>query len=283
MRLDRSVRRHPAPVWRSLLMMLALAALPVVVAGCHHAPPRTSHDPSILRVGIATVYPPLAFKENGEIKGVEVDFAHQLAKDLGLELTFVELPWTGLIPALTEGRVDVIMSGMSITEERSKLVDFTQPYLRVGQMALIRKADYQRLRGSAAMNQPTSRVGFQTGTTGEAFVRRKLTRAQLKGFATPEEGIAALRAGEIDFFVHDAPTIWRETGGFDKKAPDLIGRYTPLTEEYLAWAVRKDDGPLRDRLNAELLHWRENGQLDAILDHWIRVRKVTIEINSPPE
>ena len=282
MRLDRTVRRRPAPGGRSFLMMLALAALPVV-AGCHHAPPRTSRDPSVLRVGIATVYPPLAFEENGEIKGVEVDFAHQLAKDLGLELTFVELPWTGLIPALTEGRVDVIMSGMSITEDRSKLVDFTQPYLRVGQMALIRKADYQRLRGTAAMNQPTSRVGFQTGTTGEAFVRRKLTQAQLKGFPTPEEGIAALRAGEIDFFVHDAPTIWRETGGFDKQARDLMGRYTPLTEEYLAWAVRKDDQPLRDRLNTELLHWRENGQLEVFLDHWIRVRKVTIDINSPPE
>ena len=53
--------------------------------------------------------------------------------------------------------------------------------------------------------------------------------------------------------------------------------------EGVAIAVRKDDQPLRDRLNTELLHWRENGQLDAILDHWIRGRKVTIEINSPPE
>ncbi len=277
MRSGRSMSRQAAPGRRTLPALLVAVAL-ALAAGCHHAPPQTARPRSELRVGIATVYPPLAFKQHGEIKGIEADFAHQLGWDLRWKIAFVELPWTGLIPALTQGKVDVIMSGMSITEERSKLVEFAQPYLRVGQMALIRKADYTRLRDPAAMDQPTSRVGFQTGTTGEAYCRRKLTRAQLRGFTSPEQGIAALRAGEIDFFVHDAPTIWRTTGGFDKTAPDLVGRYTPLTEEYLAWAVRKGDDGLRDRLNTELLHWRESGRLDTILDHWIRVRKFTLEL-----
>lgn len=265
--------------WRRVVWAALVLGSIGLGSGCslHHDSDRSAaHGMSELRVGIATIYPPLAFKKNGRIEGVEADFARQLGSALDVKVTLVELPWGELIPALLDKRIDVIMSGMSITEARSKLVTFTHPYLRVGQMALIRRSDYQRLRKTSAMNLPTSRVGFQTHTTGEQYVRRKLTQAQLKGFNSPEAGIAALRDGEIDFFVYDAPTIWRTTSG--GKEPELMGRYTPLTEEYLAWAVRKDDESLRERLNAALLHWQQDGEAEHILDRWIPVRKITLEV-----
>jgi polar amino acid transport system substrate-binding protein len=55
-----------------------------------------------------------------------------------------------------------------------------------------------------------------------------------------------------------------------------MGRYQPLTDEHLAWAVRKDDTALRDRLNAELTKWKQDGELESVLDHWIPVRKITV-------
>lgn len=260
-------------------VVLGLAVLSMqALSGCRHAPSPAAAASSELRAGIAPIYPPIAFKQDGRIVGVEADFAHQLPAALGVKVTLVELPWDDLIPALTEARVDVIMSGMSITPARSQLVSFTDPYLQVGQMALIRKADYLRLRDPDALDQPTARVGFQNNSTGESFVQRTLTHGGLQGFDTPEEGIAALRAGEIDFFIHDAPTIWRTTGGLDRKDPDLTGLYRPLTQEYLAWAVRKNDQALRERLNAVLQRWQSDGQLDTILDRWITVRKVTLEV-----
>jgi ABC-type amino acid transport substrate-binding protein len=254
---------------------LALLALSVM-SGCHHAG-GVAAAPSELRVGMATVYKPLAFKENGQLAGVEADFAHRLAADLKVKVTLVELPWDDLIPALVDHRIDVIMSGMSITESRSQLVSFTQPYLRVGQMALIRRSDYAKLRDPKMMNATASRVGYHSGTTSEAFVRAKLAAATLVGFDSPEAGVAALRAGKIDYFVHDAPTIWRISGGLEGRDPDLRGLYRPLTEEYLAWAVRKDDTPLRDRLNETLVHWQATGETEAVLDRWIPVRKVTVD------
>jgi len=264
--------------------VLAAVALCGII-GCAHRAAVTGDQsaaiPATLRIGIATVYPSIAFKEDGELKGVEVDLAHQVATDLNVKITLVELPWDELIPALRDDRIDVIMSGMSVTEDRSKLVSFTQPYLRVGQMVLIRRADFSRLRDSGAMNLPTSRVGFQRGTTGEAYVRSKLSHAQLVGFDTPDEGIAALRAGRIDFFVHDAPTVWKTAGGRGSDAA-LMGRYRPLTEEYLAWAVRKNDNALRERLNDELLRLRASGQLEVVLDRWITVRKITVEVKPAP-
>lgn len=263
-------------------MMIATAVVALSVAsGCHHGTSNSAGIPSNLRVGIAPVYPPLAFKDHGELKGVEVDFAHLLAPDLKIKVTLVELTWDELIPALVDGRIDAIMSGMSITEERSKLVTFTHPYLRVGQMALIRRADYNRFRDYATMNLSATRVGFHNDTTGERYVRRKLSHATLRGFDSPDAGVAALRAGEIDVFIHDAPTIWRVTGGFEQKETQLMGRYRMLTEEYLAWAVRKGDEPLRERLNSTLLHWQNTDQVESELDKWIPVRKVSLDLKAP--
>jgi polar amino acid transport system substrate-binding protein len=148
-------------------------------------------------------------------------------------------------------------------------------------MAVVLAKNLPRLRDYDAMEAPSARVGYQSNTTGENYARKSLARAQLKGYETSEAGIAALRAGEIDFFVHDAPTIWRLTGQFDPANDDLAGRYRPLTTEYLAWAVRKDEKALRDTLNGVLTRWEKDGVIDEILDRWIRVRKVTIEVAPP--
>jgi ABC-type amino acid transport substrate-binding protein len=269
--------------WRTLgvvagLFLLSLGAL----NGCSEAtrpaapPPAPPALPAEIRVGIAPIYPPLAYKEHGKIKGIEPEFAQQLSKDLGVKFTLVELPWDDLIPALRAGRIDVIMSGMSITEPRSQLVSFTDWYVRAGQMALIRRNDYDKLRKPGSMNLPTTRVGFQTNSTGEIYARSNLTKAKLKGYPTLDAGIKALRAKKIDFFVYDAPAIWRIRGQLRDHYADLTGRYQPLTEEHLAWAVGKSDTMLRDTLNAELARWKKDGHLELVLDHWIPVRKVTI-------
>ncbi len=266
--------------WRHIVAVGFLLSSLAAAGGCsrttHPSAPPVPAPPAEIRVGIAPIYPPLAFKEGGQLRGMEVDFAHQLALDLGMKFVLVELPWDDLIPALRAGRIDVIMSGMSVTEERSKLVSFTDWYVRAGQMALIRRKDYEKLRKPGSMDLPTSRVGFQTNSTGELYARQNLTKAKLKGYATLDDGIKALRAKQIDFFIYDAPAIWRIRGQLRDQYADLTGRYTPLTDEHLAWAVRQDDPALRDKLNAEIQRWKKDGYLESILDHWIPVRRVTV-------
>jgi polar amino acid transport system substrate-binding protein len=227
-----------------------------------------------LRVGTAADYAPLAFEQGRQLRGVEIDFAERVARELGRPLRLDRYRFEELIPALRDGRIDVIMTGMSITEDRSRLVRFTQPYLQVGQMALIRADEWDRRRGIEAMNRPESRVGFRPATTSDAFVRTRLPRARAVGFDSVEAGIASLRAGEIDYFVHDAPTIWRIVGGFRSDERQLTGLYEPLTDEYLAWAVRLEDTALAARLDAILAAWRRDGVVDEILDVWIPVRKI---------
>ena len=260
---------------RAMAMMIGCAGVLVVALGAGSA----ADAPPPLRIGIAPNYPPLAFKENGELKGIEVDFAHRLGAALGREVVLVETPWEDLTKALLEDKtIDIVMSGTSITEKRQRKVDFTDPYLTVGQMVLIRNADYPKLRNAATLDKPSVRVGFVNKTTGAHYAREHLTRAKLEGFPTTDDGVAALRADKIDAFVVDAPAVWRVAGGLLSKETELRGLYAPLTHEELAWAVRKGDDKLRAQLNAVLKKWKHDGTINEVLDHWITVKKTSIEV-----
>jgi len=252
----------------------AFVILALTFSACSTFSSKEKGEPGVMRVGINTSYPPLGFEQDGKVQGVEADFAQMLGKQLGKEIRFVPLPLKDLIPALEKDRIDIIMAGMSVTEARAKKVAFCEPYARVGQMALVRKEDYNKYRAANALNWPTSRVGVKDHSTGERFAKQSLGAAKVVEFNTVDEGIAALRAGQVDFFIHDAPTIWRVAGSPLKADPDLAGLYTPLTEEYLAWAVRKDDTATREQLNAIVAKWKTDGQIQTVLDKWVPIRKV---------
>jgi ABC-type amino acid transport substrate-binding protein len=265
--------------WYGRLAAAFTALAVVVCAGCSllsnkSAPQATGAPGSTLRIGIATNYPPLAFEEDGKLTGAEVDFAHMLARDLDVKVELVETPWNDLIPDLVDGKIDVIMSGLSITPERQKLVSFTDSYGTIGQMALFRVGDSDRLRDEGAWNSPTTRIGAVGGTTGEQYVRSHFPLAQIMTFPSVDDGVAALRGGRIDVFVHDAPAIWRVTSARGAVERELRSRYVPLTSEKLAWAVRKHDDQLLRRLNAALAKWKGDGQLDLVGARWVPVRKI---------
>jgi polar amino acid transport system substrate-binding protein len=238
--------------------------------------------PDPLRIGVNDGYPPLSSVTDGKVEGIEADFGSMLGTELGTKVEFVPMALNDLIPALREKRVDIIMAGMSVTETRAEEVAFVEPYARVGQMALIRKSDYTKLRSPQAINWPTSRVGVKAGSTGATFAANTLRTAHIVEFDTVEEGVAALRAGKVDYFVHDAPTIWRVAGSPMSPDPELIGLYQPMTEEYLAWAVRSDATALRDRLNAIVLKWKTDGSISTVINRWVPIRKVAADPKLQP-
>ena len=264
--------RWNVPLRRAAIALALVAALGRGAAA-EELPP--------LRVGMAPNYPPLAFKKNGKLKGIEVDFAKRLGPALNRKVEIIETEWEELGPALEAKKIDLVMSGTSITEERKKNVDFTEPYLTVGQMVIIRKADYAALSDPAAMDRTKSRVGYVSRTTGEQWARENLKKAKLHGYTDTKEGVAALEQDQIDFFIQDAPAVWRVTGGLMNENPTLAGLYRPLTQEYLAWAVPKDDPELLAQLNKVLERWKKDGTLEDILDDWITVRKTTLEVVQP--
>jgi ABC-type amino acid transport substrate-binding protein len=224
-----------------------------------------------LVVGMSLNYPPIAYAGNdSKPSGLEADFAHALAKELNLNVRIKVLPWEQLPMALETGIVDVAMAGISITKKRSQYALFSEPYMSISQMAVMREGD-------SAPNTLTQgageKIGYIYSTTGEIFVKETFPKASIKGFTSDRQGIAAVMNGEIDYFFHDAPSIWYYTAELSLKG--IMGWYVPYTKEHLAWAFSKKNPTLRDNANKILESWRKNGQLNRMIQKWIRVQVVT--------
>lgn len=245
------------------LRVLLLGSL-LLVTGCVSG--------SDLHVGIAPNYPPLAFLQNGVLAGVEPDLAQQIGKQTGRRIVYEILPFERLLDSLQAGTVDVVMAGMSCTPERQAAVSFSDPYLRVGQMLLIREKDLPRFPKALFDQQAAVRIGVEKGSTGEAYALKTFAWGAVVHFDSTEAAVRALEQGGVDCFIHDAPTIWRFSANLATQHPGLIGLYEPLTDEPLAWAVRKQDTALLDLLNHELARMRNDGTLQAILHKWIPTR-----------
>jgi polar amino acid transport system substrate-binding protein len=221
----------------------------------------------VLHVAMATNYPPLAFKERGEIKGVEVDLARLLAKELNRDLIIDESEWTTL-PELLDGHyIDMAMSGISITKKRSHMVLFSEPFMSVSQMALLKE-------GTPAPNIDAKgrgrRIGSSKYTTGNQFVTEKFTLATHKEYKNLRFGIAALLNGEIDYFFYDSPAIWYYSTNNNIK--EIMGWNVPYTQERIAWAFNSHNITLKKQVDAVIEKWKHDGTFERVFNKWIPVR-----------
>jgi len=244
-----------------MTVRLALAALLLALSSTLAA--------DVLRVGLSPDYPPLAFRSGDRIVGLEADNARAVGEILSREISLVPLAFEALIPALLAGRIDVIMSGLSVTAERSRRVSFADPYLRVGQMAILHRDKVLHFGQPWAIYQPGVRIGVEPGTTGAAFAQRELPDAVVSFHANANSAFDALRADAIDLYIHDAPTSWQLATSSEND--DMISLYRPLTEEQLAWAVAPGNSALREELDRALRLMRGAGTLGYISNRWIPV------------
>lgn len=228
-----------------------------------------------LRIGVSPHYQPLAFKQDGQLTGIDVAAGETIAQQLGRQPEFVELEFNQLIPALQAGKIDIIMSGMSITPERSKLVDFSHSYLSAGQMAIIRYADAGRFGYKGILFRPDARVAVVKGTTGEQFASTNLRSASVSRCDSISEALAKLKSGSVDFVIHDAATSW--SLATDTSRQEFMSLNNELTEENLGWAVNRGNSVLLQAVNQQLSIMQRNGMLRAIINKWI---PVTVEVDA---
>ncbi|MCM8533684.1 MAG: ABC transporter substrate-binding protein [Lentisphaeraceae bacterium] len=221
-----------------------------------------------LRVAVSTNYPPIIYKEHGIVKGMEADFAYELAKELGYQVEFVETDWSDIMYSLNSGKVDIIMSGMSVTPARSAQVSFATPIMDISQMLLIRLNEIGRFRkpGKGYYVNSNMRVGVSRGTTGEQLARKYLPKHRIAAFQDIGFGAKALREGVIDCYIHDSPTIWSYA---QKDDSQLIGVYWKLSTEKMAWAIKRGNFALLNEVNAILKKWRTSGKSSRIVSTWV--------------
>jgi ABC-type amino acid transport substrate-binding protein len=221
-----------------------------------------------LRVGVSPVFPPMVFKQGKEIVGVEADLARALGQELGREIVFVELPWKDQVEALNDGRTDIIMSSMSITMARRYVVAFSKPYFLVGQMGLVRRENVSDYLMGYPIN-PKGTVGVLKATTGEFLVQREFPKAKLKVFDSGDEAARALIKKKVDLVISDSTLVWYLAG--IHAADGVAAVPKPLSEEQLAWAVRKTDEALLAGVNEFVTKASQDGTLLKVFRRWTAV------------
>lgn len=232
--------------------------------------PCRADDTNVLKVGVTPNFPPMIYKKDGKIVGVEADFANALGETLGRKVKFVEVDWEDQISDLTDGRTDIIMSGMSVTLSRELRIAFSKPYLVTGQIALVRREDAnQYLLGFPA--RPAGAIGVMTATTGDFLVQQEFPRNKRKEYDKAEDAAKALVKKRINIFICDAPTIWWLVGRYEDAG--LVAVPVQLTREQLAWGMRRSDTDLLNSVNAAMDRMQADGRASQIMKRWIPLLK----------
>jgi polar amino acid transport system substrate-binding protein len=229
-------------------LILATSAL-ALTAGMAMAQDQT------VRLGTEGAYPPYNFlDDNGEVAGFEREVGDELCARAELTCEWVTNEWDSIIPNLVSGNYDVIIAGMSITDERDQVIDFSDAYTQPDPSAFVAL--------SAEMDMSNAVIAAQTGTIQASHVA-SMDGATLVEFATPEETIAAVRNGEADAALADKaflePLV--ESDGDVSWAGDDI-----LLGGGIGLGIRESDGELREKFNAAIQSMKADGTLNALIE-----------------
>lgn len=262
-------KNHRRPLSRLFPRSVSILGAAVLLALLAGPPACFAADSagSSLRVGITPEYPPLVFRQPDGTNGVEIDFAKALGAELNRPVEFVVLNRDDLIPALGENRIDIIMSGMSITKARQLRVAFSEPYLHNQLRAIFRQKDAAQFKTPADILNTTAKVGFIPGTTSDIFVTKNCPNAQREPITVRRDVPSLLvKVRRMDVFIDDTFSLAQIVSENEAEIGFL---QEPLSEEDIAWGLRRSDSDLLAAVNRALAKWKTDGTLEKIMDRWI--------------
>jgi len=225
-----------------------------------------------LRVGMEPGYMPFEMKDKkGRIIGYDVDMAKKMAKEMGVKLKLVPTSWDGIIAGLVTDKYDIIMSGMTITQQRNLKINFANPYIVVGQTIMMRNELAGKIKTAKDLDKPEYTVVTKLGVTGEIATKKFFKKAKIVTFETESDAAAEVLNGKADAMVYDQP--YNVLFMSDKGKGKLTHLDTPLTYEPLAWAIRKGDPDFTNWLNNFLRQVKEDKVVDfheKLNNKWLR-------------
>lgn len=240
------------------VMLVALAA----VAGC------TGGKGDVLRVGTEASFPPFEVSDDdNNIVGFDIDLIKAIAEDNGWEVEVVNLTFASLVESLATDKLDIIIAAMTIDEERSERVLFSDPYFDAYQ-CIVTRADDTRSITVDNIAQQGLVIAVQMGTTGsyeaEAIYDDNMDHPNIKQYQRVNEAFMELKSGRVDLVIIDKPVAENyiaQLGGMK-----ILG--DPFTNEQYGIAVQKGETQMLNKINASLKKLRDNGEYDKIFEKW---------------
>ncbi|NQS76048.1 MAG: transporter substrate-binding domain-containing protein [Peptococcaceae bacterium] len=255
---------------RLVPIIFILIAAVLIVSGCG------KKETNELVVGMELAYPPFETKdEYGNPTGVSVDLAGAFGEFADRAVKIENISWDGLIPALQAGKVDAVISSMTITEERKKKIDFSKPYAK-SLLALLVNSE-TNINKAEDLDQEGKNVAVKTGSTGQIYAERTLKKASIVPFPDESACVMEVVQGKADAFIYDQLTIYRN----NLKNPETTKAvFIPFQGvEYWGVGVKKGNQELLNQLNTFIDQFYAQNGFDTITEKYLREEKATFDEN----
>jgi len=229
-------------------------------------PSTTPKQKPKLRVGTSPDFPPFEYTdEAGNVVGIDIDLIKSIAAKLGYEVEIVQIQFSGLIEALEQGVIDIAISGITITEDRAKRVDFTNPYWEADQAILLAKGSSFKPRSLKDLEGKV--VGVQTGTTAASLLdelKANGTNVEIKSYTSYTLAVQDLVNGRVDAVVVDSPVARTLAAKYNVEVASII----PTGEKY-GIAVKKGNTELLEKINKVLQEILNGDEWQKIISKYL--------------
>lgn len=250
-----------------LALVLALVMV-LSFAACGGGSDKTDGDAVVYKVGTEPTFPPFDTTDDaGNIVGFDMDLITAIGEDQGFTVTFENLQFDSLIPAIQAGNIDIIAAGMNCeNDERREQVDFSTPYYESGLVVAV-AADNETILGVDDLT-PDMKVAAQIGTTGADAVTELAAEGKIKEAVILnglDTAMLQLINGDVQAVINDLPV----TKAYIEKQPDaikIVGEV--MNAEAYAIAVQKGNTELLEKINTGMANIQANGKFDEIYDKW---------------
>ncbi|HYY30596.1 MAG TPA: transporter substrate-binding domain-containing protein [Chthoniobacterales bacterium] len=234
---------------RILLLAIYVTFLPVLRA-----------EQKELIVGMEMAFPPFEMLDSsGQPAGVSVEMARAMGRYLNRPIRFENIPFDGLIPSLKTGKIDLIISSMTVTEDRKKSIDFSDPYLKMGLAILAAKNS--SIQSINDVDKPGRNVVVKKGTTGDIYAIRHFKNANLLVLNDQSACAIEVAQGKADCFIYDQISVFENWKKFETTTRAIL---QPFTQEEWAMGIKKGNDALRTQINAFLKEFKDSGGFDAL-------------------
>lgn len=206
-------------------------------------------------------FPPYEYYDGDSIVGIDVEIAQAIAETMGKELVIDDIAFDSIIPAVTSGKADIGLAGMTVTEDRLVNVDFSDTYCQASQVIIVRKDNTEITTPDDLVGK---KIGVQLGTTGDIY-SGDIEGAQVERFSKGFEAVLSLQQGKLDAVVIDDQVA----KAFADANSDVVVIEEPFTQEEYAIAVNKGNEELLTQLNDAIKELKESGKLDEIVAKYI--------------
>ena len=218
-----------------------------------------------LTMGTNASFPPYEFYENEKIVGIDAEIAAAIAEKLGMELKIEDMEFKAIIPAVTTGKIDFGMAGMTVTEERLQSVNFSETYATGIQAIIVKEGSEIKSVDDLYAEGATWKVGVQDATTGDIYCTDDFGEDRVSKFPVGADAVEALKTGKVDCVIIDN----EPAKAYVAANEGLTILDTQYAVEDYAIAVALENTELLEKINGALKELIDDGTVKAIIEKYI--------------